>query len=135
MPFRFLDHTADVQVECCAETFAALLETSAQALYAVTLNEKQERRDQERTIAVTGANYEEILIRWLQELIFLLDIDHFVGTRFEFQESSELEVVARASGYACSREERAEEVKSATYHELVVQQNEDGFLARFILDL
>jgi SHS2 domain-containing protein len=135
MPFRFLDHTADVQVECRAATFTALLETSADSLYAVTLRERHDRSDRERTIAVAGANREEILIRWLQELIFLLDIDHFVATQFEFEKADDQHVAVHAHGYACSREERAEEVKSATYHELVVQQNDDGFLARFILDL
>ncbi len=135
MPFRFLDHTADVQVECRAETWSALLETAAEAFYAVTLRERRDVCVITKTVAVTGAGGDEVLIRWLQELLFLLDTEHFVGARFEFDRAGDTEVVARVSGYACSREERAEEVKSATYHGLVVEAGEDGFLARFILDL
>jgi len=135
MPFRFLEHTADVQVECTAETFEALLETAAQAFYAITLSKQYDRRDCDRAVTVTGAEYEDIFLRWLQELIFLLESEHFIATQFQFDPVSDNGIHAHLSGYRGEASDRAEEVKSATYHELEVRKTGKGFLARVIFDL
>jgi SHS2 domain-containing protein len=135
MPFRFLEHTADVRVECTAETFDGLLETAAQALYAITLATRRAGVDRDRTVTVTGAGYDEVFLRWLQELIFLLEADHFVATQFCFNSLPDNGVTARLSGYECDAADRGEEVKSATYHELEVRKTDEGFLARVIFDL
>ena len=135
MSFSFLEHTADVQVECRADSLAGLLESAARALYAVTLREVQSVSDHERVVEVRAANREEMLIRWLQELNYLLDIEHFVGTQFVFESIKDGGACVRLRGYRCSAAERAEEVKSATYHELAIQQNDGGFMARVIFDL
>ena len=135
MPFRFLEHTADVQAECSAATFKGLLETAAQAFYAITLREQRGHCDLHRSVSVEGAGREEVLIRWLQELIFLLDTQHFVATEFAFTDADAVRVVAELAGYVCSPEDRAEEVKSATYHDLEVIETSDGLIARVIFDL
>lgn len=135
MPFRFLEHTADVIVECRAPTFKELLATGAEALYAIALKETRPARGLERTFEMTGPGREELLVRWLQELIFLLDVERFVASGFDFDEAGEDIVRGRLRGYLCEPKERAEEVKSATYHELEVRETEDGFVARVIFDL
>jgi len=135
MPFRFLEHTADVQAECTGDTFEQVLESAAQALYAVALTAARDERDVECHVAVTGQSHEEILVRWLQELIFLLDTNGFVATHFAFVDLGNDTLKATVQGYTCGAEERAEEVKSATYHELDVTEGEGGCLARVIFDL
>ena len=137
MPFRFLEHTADVQVECSAATFAGLLETAAEALYAIALERKRNAQDVIRRVAVEGEcrAREETLIRWLQELLFLLDTERFVAVRAEFHRVSDGAIEATLRGYACAPEERAEEIKSTTYHELAIRETDDGFVARVIFDL
>ena len=42
---------------------------------------------------------------------------------------------AHIAGYGCAAEDRAEEVKSATYHELEILETDDGFVGRIIFDL
>lgn len=135
MPFRFLEHTADARAECRGGTFEGLLEAAAQALYAIALREARADCDTSRTIKVDGESREEVLVRWLQELIFLLEVERFVATGFAFAEADELSITAEARGYTCRPEERGEEVKSATYHGLDVQETPEGFIARVIFDL
>ena len=133
--YSFLEHTADVQVECRADSLGGLLESAARALYAVTLREVGTACEEERVVDVRATNREELLIRWLQKLIFLLDIEHFVGTQFAFEAIDENNACARLRGYRCTAGDRAEEVKSATYHELAIQQTDGGLVARVIFDL
>jgi SHS2 domain-containing protein len=135
MSFRFLEHTADVQVECRAQSFEELLETAAGALYALALKEVRAQTDAERVIDIPGNGHEDVLVRWLQELIFHLDTDRFVATSFAFETKDNRMLWARLRGYVCAPEDRAVEVKSATYHELDVRRTDDGFVARVILDL
>lgn len=133
--YRFLDHTADVQVECRGDGFPQLLAAAAQALYAVAVREASQSATEHRSITLGYDSFEDGLVRWLQELIFLLDTEGFVGTRFEFVSATADGLAVTAGGHVCRADERAEEVKSATYHGLTVLQDSDGFMARFILDL
>ena len=135
MSFRFLEHTADVRVECVGRTFAELLESAAAGLYAIALLERRDDVSDERHVRAAGDSREETLIRWLQELNFLLDTDHFVATFFHFATVSERDVEAVASGYLCAPEERAEEVKSATYQQLAVRETGEGFVTQITFDL
>ena len=135
MTFRFLDHTADIRVECIASNFAELLQCAACALYAIALKETRASLDAQRIVEVFGAGREDVLVRWLQELLFLLDTGHFVAVEFAFDTVEAGHVKARLNGYTCNPEDRAEEVKSATYHQLEVIETADGWLARLIFDL
>ena len=135
MSFRFLEHTADARIECVGRTFAELLESAAAGLYAITLLNRRDEASDERLVRAIGNSREETLIRWLQELNYLLDIEHFVATRFRFAGAVERDVEAVASGYLCAPEERAEEVKSATYQQLAVRETDEGFMAQVTFDL
>lgn len=141
MAYRFLDHTADVQAECRAQSFTGLLETAARALYSVALKDKRKSVCVRRDLFVSGAGREEVLVRWLQELVFLLETEGFVAVRFTWS-SSHMEapngpcsVQCDAEGYLCAPEERGEEVKGVSYHGLVVEKRGEEFIARVILDL
>lgn len=149
MGYKFLEHTADVQAECQAETFTGLLEAAARALYSVALNKQHKFVRKSHELFVSGASHEEVVIRWLQELVFLLETDGFVAVRFTWNGShmeapegaltavphAVLTVHCRAEGYFCDPDDRGEEVKGATYHGLNVEKTEEGFKARIIFDL
>jgi SHS2 domain-containing protein len=135
MSYHFLEHTADVLVECRAPDFAGLLTTAAEALYETALRIVLPKSDTRRVISVTADTHEEALVRWLQELIFLLDVDRFVATHVEFDWESELSFGATLSGYVCEPEERADEVKGATYHGMTVEQTTEGLRTRIMFDL
>jgi SHS2 domain-containing protein len=141
MGYKFLEHTADVQAECEADTFPGLLEVAARALYSVALAKQRKTAGISHDLSVSGAGHEEVVVRWLQELVFLLETDGFVAVRFAWNdlqmEASEgvLTVHCRAEGYCCDPEERGEEVKAATYHGLNVEKTEEGFVARIVFDL
>jgi len=140
MPFRFLEHTADVRVECRAPTFPALLETAAQALYDLALRRVETGKDSERRIEVSADTDVDVLVRWLQELLFLLDVDHFVATEFSFADAKEppaqnRHAAATLRGYIHRPDARAVEIKAATYHGAEIVETDDGLVAHIILDL
>lgn len=149
MAYKFLEHTADVQAECRARSFTGLLEAAARALYSVALKRQRKTIRARHELFVSGSEHEEVVVRWLQELVFLLETDGFVAVRFtwngshmEAPEGAQsagphpvLTVHCLAEGYLCTHEERGEEVKGATYHGLMVEKTGDEFVARVIFDL
>ncbi|HIJ74094.1 MAG TPA: archease [Candidatus Hydrogenedentes bacterium] len=133
--FRFLEHTADLRVECRAESLADLLETAALALYAVAFHRRRQGTNVERHIDLAADTREQLLVRWLQELIFLMDVERFAATVFDIGTANETALAATLRGYQYEPADRAEEVKAATYHELEVKKDAEGYVARLIFDL
>lgn len=135
MPFRFLEHPADIRFECCGKTAQELFESAAQALYAVALRSHRYAEEISRDILLQADGWEDLLIRWLQELIYLLDTERFVATRFAFKKIHDTGLHVHASGYLCQPCEREREVKAATYHGLQLARDGDGLRAELVLDL
>jgi SHS2 domain-containing protein len=135
MGFRFIEHTADVCAECRAADFAGLLEVSAAALYEVALDRVRSDSDIEKEVRAEGGTREETLIRWLQELLFLLDVERFAATVFRFDEAAPSQVRATLRGYTCKPEERATEVKAATYHDMQIENRDGELAAAIVFDL
>jgi SHS2 domain-containing protein len=136
MPHRFLEHTADVMAECRGATFRELLLSARDALYEVTLETRRDDTGASLSIEVNdAANREDLLIRWLQELNFLLETEAFVAVAVEFTDLSRTALTARAAGYLCAPEERADEVKAATYHDLNIRRQEGALVASVVFDL
>ncbi len=135
MAHRFLEHTADVQVECRAGAFEDLLREASGAFYEITLEHTSDDTSAARDIDILGASQEELMVRWLHEILFLLETERFVATRYVFDESDEGRVKALLEGYICSPEERAQEVKGIAYHGLRIQEEPDGVSASVIFDL
>lgn len=135
MAFRFLEHTADLRAECRADSFAGLLESAADALYAAALSRRHAAEAVERRIALQGDAPEELLVRWLQELIFLLDAERFVAARVHFDDLREGRLEARLHGYLCPATERDAEVKAATYHGMRVREDGGGWSVEVLFDL
>jgi SHS2 domain-containing protein len=135
MSFRFLEHTADLRVECRAGSFEELLEAAAQALYSAALTVTYSRTDFEHTLELPAGGHEERLVRWLQELIFLMEVEHFVAAAFQFQETGAGALGVTLRGYGYRPEDRAAEIKAATYHGISVEKTQQGFVAQFLLDV
>lgn len=135
--YRFLDHTADVQVECFSSTFEGLMATAARAMYEVALRDP--RTDESESCGVeldiADLSDEEILVGWLQELLFLLDSRRFVAVSCQFSSVSGETLSAVVRGYLHGPDERATEIKAATYHDLVVEERDGARYARLIFDL
>ena len=135
MPFRFLEHTADLRAECRGADFAGLLCAAAEALTSVAFTALREETGRVCGVALDAETAEEMVVRWLQELIFLVEAEKFAPVRFVFECASPESVRGRIEGYAYSEDERSDEVKAATYHGMRVERGAEGWRAEVVFDL
>ncbi len=135
MAFHFLDHTADIRVACTGATLEELFESAAHALYSVALRGAQARMETEHTITAEADDLDDALIRWLQELLFLMEVKYFVGTFFTFERLDEQGIRVVVTGGTCLPDERETEIKAATYHGAGIIREPGGYRVELIFDV
>ncbi len=139
--FETFDHTADVGLEVRGESLEDLLATAARAVFSVMLDAGPDAVETEaEVLAETDAasGLEDVLVAWLQELLYRFEMERLVPLEFDFAEVGLARVRARVGfGRFDPKRHHAEtEVKAVTYHELAVREEPGGmWSARMILDV
>ncbi|HEY9420890.1 MAG TPA: archease [Thermoanaerobaculia bacterium] len=131
---RWVDHTSEVQLEVGGESPAALAAEAGRALGLMLLRgAAPEPSGPSRTLEVSSADQEALLVDWLNEIVFLAEVDLWVAIDFDILESSPTHLKASARGVPV--EEPPALVKAATFHGLRVEEGDGGFQAEVIFDV
>jgi SHS2 domain-containing protein len=139
---EMLDHTADVGFGLKAPTLEELFDEARRALLMVVFARPPEEGRDEAEIRLSAPDLETLLVRWLNELTYLIQDTGFVpagAKKIEIQETDGvgLSLEARLAGAPLLLEEYGwqGEIKSATFHGLDVADDDEGWHARVILDV
>ena len=138
---RMLDHTADVGFELEAPSLEALFDEARRALLMVVFEHPPEEGEGVDTVRLTAPDRETLLVRWLNELVYLIQDAGFVPVGAEIQpqkaDDSGYALEARLTGAPLLLEEYGwqGEIKSATFHGLDVTSDGEGWHAQVILDV
>ncbi len=131
------DHTADLGLRIRAGSLETLFAEAAEALFAVIVTDQASvqavvRRD----INLAGTDREFLLFDWLKQLLYWWDAEHLLFSKFEVH-ISDNGLVGTAWGEPLdrSRHQLEHEVKAITYHGLLVEQVDTGWLAEVIVDI
>ena len=134
--FEFFEHTADIGVRAYGKTREELFINAARALYEVQGRfDLADRRMIKIELSADSAD--ELLLRWLSELLYRFSAEGVCFTHFRVQFTDPHKLTAQMEGGAVdfSHSEVSEEVKAVTYHQLSVQQTGDGWTATVIFDV
>jgi SHS2 domain-containing protein len=132
-----IEHTADVAYHIRGNSLPELYENAAQALVATITDRRRLRGTETREIGVTAPDREALLVAWLNHLLYLYDVEGFLGRFFEILKLADESLTARARGeaYDPQRHVAKTAVKAATYHHLEISPRDHGWQATVILDL
>jgi SHS2 domain-containing protein len=136
--YQLFDHTADVGIEVRAPSHPELFETAALALFDLITDVGTVEARSERQVTLSARDTEELLVRWLSELLFLHDAEGEMFSRFVVSLLTPTHLSARIAGepFDPSRHPVKTEVKAVTYHQVFVRTREDGVHeARFVVDV
>ena len=135
--FRLLEHTADMGVEARAGSREQVLEEMARGLAAMIYGDSPARAAVVTKIVVRGEDSVELLVRWLNEVVYWCEKDGMVPAAFLVESSSDLELRAVVSGEVFDSQRHVVErsVKSVTYHQACLDKTADGWYARVYVDL
>jgi SHS2 domain-containing protein len=136
-PWVFVDHTADIRIEARGKTIKELFVNAAAGLTALVSTESGGIPEIEMEIALDGNDYEQLLVDWLRELLFLNRARGFVLVRADVTQLAETGLVARLEGRTAGPDEDGPdgEIKAVTYHGLSIRKEGEGYSARILFDV
>ena len=141
LPFEAVEHTADLAYIVRGRTHEELFENAARGLTAFLLDLSSiEPRETDELILV-GQDLEELLISWLNEVIFREETRQRVYSRFEVTFVGEGTLTARCHGEQLdpNRHRIQTDIKAATYHDLHIERVVDAdpphYAVRIVLDI
>ncbi len=136
-PFEILEHTADVGIVVHGASLKELFANAAIGMSTLMADLKGVRRVEERRIDVKARDREGLMVRWLTELLYYLDAEELLFSRFVVDEVSETRLRARAFGERIEPQRHRLHfgVKAVTRHMLEVSSDDGGFRAQVLFDI
>jgi SHS2 domain-containing protein len=134
---RLLEHTADMGIEASGETLEELFAQAAYGLLEIIAGTPEALCREEKIVTVEGEDSEELLVNWLNEILYLFEIKRFFPLDFEIEEVRGKRVLARVRGepFDPQRHPVEREVKAVTYHQLRLEKTDGLWQARVYVDL
>lgn len=133
------DHTADVGLRIRGEDPTDLFRTAAEALFDyVVANRQDVRVDRTEVVTLRADSMADLLLAWLNELIFRCETGHVLFTSFDIHISDDgLALEAGIGGESIDRDRHIldHEVKAVTHHGASLELEGSGWIAEIILDI
>ncbi len=134
--FEIIDHTADVGIIAYGTDISQAFANAARALFSLITELDNVAEVLHRDIEVTASDQESLLVEWLNELIYLFDVEHILFKRFDITSLNHTRLKARNYGEKVdkSKHKLKTGVKATTYHMLKVDRG-DGCRIQVLFDI
>ena len=134
-PWEEVEHTADVALLVRGVTLAELFANAARGMLNLALGGVEAPvGEQERVaVALQAPDLETLLVDWLTELVYLMEDGAFVASKVEVLGVERNALRAEVIGGAGGSLQR--HIKAVTYHDLSIEETEDGYQATIVFDV
>lgn len=135
--FEFFPTTADLGVFVYSASLVGLFEQAGKALFSVMTDITTVEASSTYDVVIQAPSLEELLVGWLNELLYLYEIHHAFFTVFDLHITPDNKLSGRVSGERIDarRHPLEGEVKAVTYHQLKIEFHGKLYHARIILDV
>ena len=119
MKYKLLEHTADAMVEVYGKTLGELFENAAYAMFDQMTDMSKVEPKGEINVVLQAESAERLLVDFLQELLYVNDVDDLVFSKFEVKtDGSKLEALVKGEKFDEKKHTKRSVVKGVTYHKL-----------------
>lgn len=135
--YELLDHTADIGIIVFGRDLPEAFSTAAFAMFDILTNIEEIKEIGKFDIQVSASNIEELLVIWLDELLYRYETERLIFRRFAINSINDRNLSATVFGEKVNpaRHEIRTEIKNVTYHQLKVEKIDDGWKAQVIFDV
>lgn len=149
MNYKFLPHTADIKFQAFGNSLEQAFTNSALALTNIITKQKIKPKIK-KTIKIKGKDKENLLYNFLEEFLYLLDINNFILSEIKKIKIKsiikskkplkyKLELNAEIYGDNINNYETETHVKAITYNDMFVKQqsinNKPVFTTQIVVDV
>ncbi|MFC2032353.1 archease [Chloroflexota bacterium] len=120
--FRLIEHTADIGLVAYGKSLAEAFANAAYGLFSLIAEPNKVKEKESRKVTVQAQDAESLLFNWINELIYIFEVERLLFKSFDITEftGQSLEATCWGQKYDPSRHQLKTGVKSATYHMLKV---------------
>jgi SHS2 domain-containing protein len=135
--FEVLDISGDVGIRAFGTSKEELFIHALCGMYSLITDPGSVREKRSLEITLERGSVEDLLVSWLNEMVFHFDTSGFIGTNIELIDFSEKKIRAVLSGedFDPGRHEGRLLIKAATYHKLRIEKVRGIWEADIIFDI
>lgn len=135
--FDVVEHTADIGIVAYGADLREAFANAAYGMFSLMADLEQVREETSRYIEAEAGDRESLVVSWLNELLYMFDVERIIFKRFDVLELTNTRLKADAYGEKVdtSRHELKSGVKAATYHMLKVSEDNGRCRIRVIFDV
>ena len=132
--FEEIEHTADVALRVHGRDLEELLKNAALGMtHLICEKTFLSGKNAQQLVEISADDMEGLLVEWLSELVFLVEVKSFIFQRVDIQTISETYCKAEVYGKIAS--ELKVYIKAVTYHNLKIVETETGLEATVVFDI
>jgi SHS2 domain-containing protein len=134
--YEVIEHTADIGLRIYGKDLKELFINAAMGLFSLITDLSKVRLTKSISVNITEENKEELLVSWLNELLFQFSAHNFLAKQFKINKISDNSVLADIRGQTIdlTKHKTLTEIKAATYHDLEIIETGKSFEAKVIFD-
>ncbi len=134
--FEVIDHTADVGIAAYGADLKEAFANAAYGMFSLMVDLKDVTESLSREVEVTADDQHYLLVAWLNELIYLFDVENILFKRFKVAELGQTRLRASCFGEKVDPERHkiTTAIKAVTYHMLKIDEG-DGFRVQVLFDI
>jgi SHS2 domain-containing protein len=135
--WAYFEVEADVGVEAWGPTLERCLRQCALGVFNLMVPLEAVEPAEQREVAAQGATTEALVVNWVNELLYLHDVEEFAVRDVAVPRVEQGRLHAHLVGEPVdpARHPRGILVKAATFHQLAVEEQPDGVRVRLVLDI
>jgi SHS2 domain-containing protein len=136
-PFEVIDHTADIGIVAYGADIKQVFANAALGLFNLMADLDDFEEGMQRDLELSAEDVEVLLIEWLNELIYIFDVEHIIFKKFEIEKLTSTEIKARCFGEKMKpgQHKLKREIKAATYHMLRISKEDGTYKVQVIFDI
>lgn len=135
--YTLIDHTADLGIKVKGKDLKDLFQNSGYALTHLLTDCEASKRLNPKKISIKGNDLEDLMVRWLGEILYLFDGEEQVVSFIKINSISEgsLHALLKTTPFDPLIHKYLREIKAVTYHQIEVIERDKIWEANIIFDL
>lgn len=135
--FEVIEHTADTGIRAFGKDVKEAFENAALGMFSLVADLDKVEEREEHEVEVQADNREDLLVEWLNELLYLLEVKRLLLRSFKVMEIDDHHLKAKVFGEEIDekKHELGVDIKAVTYHMLKVGKTDDTWEAQVIFDV
>lgn len=139
IPFKILDHTADVRITAAGRTIEDLFINAARGMFFLLCDKPPalKKKTVQKTVRFSGADNEMLLVAWLQELLYQYTEKRYYPIQYTSVSLKPPKGHARIQTLQLKRDDLRikQDIKAVTYHQLCVTYERKIYNTTIIFDV